>query len=148
VTDQRLRLAVVAVSVIGLGISGYLTYVHYAGIEPICAASGGCEKVQNSRYADLAGVPVALLGLIGYVGIGASALLRGEAARMAGCVIALVGAGFSLYLTYLELFQIHAICQWCVASAVAMVALATLTTVRALRADDITRRSDRPAAPA
>lgn len=144
--DRRLRLAVAAIALVGLGISGYLTYVHYAGVAPICAASGGCEKVESSRYAELAGVPVALLGLLGYLAIGATTLVRGEAARMAGSALALVGAGFSLYLTYLELFNIHAVCQWCVASAVAMVVLAALTTARAFQADELSRPSDRPAA--
>ena len=58
---DRLRTPVVVVALIGVAIAGYLTYVHYAGIEPICAASGGCEKVQSSDYAELAGIPVALL---------------------------------------------------------------------------------------
>jgi uncharacterized membrane protein len=133
-SGPHLRTAIVAASLLGVGISGYLTYVHYAGIEPICASSGGCEKVQNSRYAELAGVPVALLGLIGYLAILTTALLRSDTARLAGSFLALAGLGFSIYLTYLELFEIDAICQWCVASAVVMAALAALTVVSALHA--------------
>ena len=129
-TADRLRAGAVLAALLGLGISGYLTYVHYAGIEPICAASGGCEKVQSSSYADVAGVPVALLGLIGYAAILLAVVLPGEAARMAAFSMALVGFGFSLYLTYLELFEIDAICQWCVASAVVMTVLAVLTAMR------------------
>ena len=140
-STQRLRPAIVAASLIGVGISGYLTYVHYAGIEPICAASGGCEKVQSSRYAELAGVPVALLGLIGYLAILATALVRSDAARLAGSSLALAGLGFSLYLTYLELFEIDAICQWCVASAVAMAALAVLTVLRAASDEQAARHT-------
>ena len=131
--SDRLRPWVAAAAVLGLAIAAYLTYVHYAGIEPICAASGGCERVQSSRYAELAGVPVALLGLLGYAGILAAALLPGEGARLAAAWLAVVGLGFSLYLTYLELFEIEAICQWCVASAVIMGILAVLTVVRAGR---------------
>jgi uncharacterized membrane protein len=127
-----MRLAIRILAVAGLGVGGYLTYVHYAGLEPVCAASGGCEKVQSSTYAQLAGVPVALLGLLGYAAILATTFVRGETARLAGAGLALAGAGFSAYLTHLELFEIHAICQWCVASALLMAGLAVLTVSRAL----------------
>ena len=129
-SDRRLAYAIAAIGVIGLGVASYLTYVHYAGGEPVCLASGGCEKVQNSHYAKLAGVPVAVLGLVGYVAILGSLLVPGETGLFAGALIALSGFGFSAYLTYLELFKIHAICQWCVASAVLMTILAGLTVTR------------------
>ena len=132
---DRLRAAAAIAASVGLAIAGYLTYVHYAGIEPICAASGGCERVQSSDYAKLAGVPVALIGLAGYAAILTATLLPGETARLAAAWLALVGLGFSLYLTYLELFEIDAICQWCVGSAVIMAALAVLTVLGALRQD-------------
>jgi uncharacterized membrane protein len=91
--------------------------------------------VQTSEYAKLAGVPVALLGLLGYIAILAALLVprQGEAARMAAALFALVGFGFSMYLTYRELFTIDAICQWCVASAVIMCAIAVLSVLRVLR---------------
>ncbi len=117
---------------IGLGIAGYLTYVHYAGIQPVCT-TGGCEKVQASTYAELAGVPVALLGLLGYLGIGGSLWFRGDLGRTATAALAIIGFGFSAYLTYLELFVIDAICQWCVASAVLMTLLAVAAVTRMLR---------------
>lgn len=121
-----------AISIAGIGVAGYLTYVHYAGIEPVCT-TGGCAKVQSSTYAELAGIPVALLGLIGYLLIGSAVWAEGEEGRAGTAALALVGAGFSLYLTYLELFVIDAICQWCVVSAVLMVCLATLAVARLLR---------------
>ncbi len=86
--------------------------------------------MQNSDYAELAGVPVALLGLIGYGAILASLALPGDVGRFAGAVLALAGFGFSAWLTYVELFEIDAICQWCVASAVIMTALAVVTLLR------------------
>jgi uncharacterized membrane protein len=130
-SDRRLRIAVAVLAVAGLGVAGYLTYVHYADLEPICAGGGGgCEKVQSSDYAELAGVPVALLGLIGYAAILASLALPGEAGRFTGALLAFVGFGFSAWLTYVELFEIDAICQWCVASAVIMTALAVVTALR------------------
>jgi uncharacterized membrane protein len=133
--DRRLAQAVAAVALTGVGVAGYLTYVHYAGIEPLCAAgSGGCHKVQTSDYAELAGIPVAVLGLAGYLGILATLALRPlDASRLAGMLIAICGFGFSAYLTYREIFTIDAICQWCVASAVLMTVLAGLTTARLIR---------------
>ena len=133
---SRLRLTTAVLALVGLGIAGYLTYVHYAGLKPFClAGGGGCEKVQSSRWAELASVPVAVLGLAGYVAILATLALPDELGRTAAALVALVGAGFSGYLTYLELFQIHAVCQWCVASAAVMAALAVVSVVRLLRED-------------
>lgn len=131
---SRLVVAIGILALLGVALAGYLTYIHYADLKPFCLSSGGCEKVQTSDQSRLAGVPVALLGLIGYVLILGSLLVRGETGPLLGALLALVGCGFSLYLTYSEIFQIKAICQWCVASAVLMTILAVLTTVRALRA--------------
>lgn len=132
-SDRRLRIAILVLSVIGIGIAGYLTYVHYEGLKVLCLSGGSCETVQASRYAKLDGVPVAVLGLAGYIAILGSLAVRGELGRVAGFAIALIGFGFSAYLTYRELFTIKAICQWCVSSAVLMTFLAVLTAIRALR---------------
>jgi uncharacterized membrane protein len=132
-TDRRLRIAILVLSLIGIGIAGYLTYVHYEGLKVLCLSSGGCETVQASKYAKLDGVPVALLGLIGYIGILGTLPLRNDLGRVAGFGIALIGFGFSMYLTYRELFTIKAICQWCVSSAVLMTILVVLTAIRVLR---------------
>jgi uncharacterized membrane protein len=136
VSDRALRTAGIVLAVLGIGVAGYLVYVHYADIDPVCNIAHGCHKVQTSDYAKLAGVPVALLGLIGYVTILAALLTPGEAARMAAALFALVGFGFSMYLTYRELFTIDAICQWCVASAFLMTGLAIVCTWRLLREPD------------
>jgi uncharacterized membrane protein len=132
VSDHALRTAGLVLAVLGIGIAGYLTYVHYAGVEPACSIAHGCHKVQHSEYAALAGVPVAVLGLVGYVGILAALAVDGEPGRMAAALFALVGFGFSAYLTYRELFTIDAICQWCVASAVLMTGLAIVCVRRLL----------------
>lgn len=132
---DRLRTATLAVAVVGTGVAVYLTYAHYAGIDPACGISHGCSKVQASDWSDFAGIPVALFGLLGYVGILVSLLLiPGENGRLAAVGLSWIGFGFSTYLTYVELVEIDAICQWCVASAVCMTALAALTTTRFLRA--------------
>jgi uncharacterized membrane protein len=135
-TLDPMRRATLVLALLGAGIAGYLTWVHYAGLEVVClAGGGGCEKVQSSDYAELAGVPVAVLGLIGYLGILASLLMPEEPGRLAAAFLSLVGFGFSMYLTWAELFRIHAICQWCVASAVIMTALTVISLVRLLRYD-------------
>ena len=132
-SDRHLRVAVAVLALLGLAVAGYLTYVHYAELEPICAGGGGgCERVQNSSYAALAGVPVALLGLVGYALILLSVWVPGDTGRVVGALFALIGFGFSAYLTWLELFEIDAICQWCVVSAVLMTALALITGRRVL----------------
>ena len=120
--DRRMRTAILVLALIGTGVAAYLTYVHYEGLKVLCLSSGGCETVQASRYSKLDGIPVALLGLIGYVALLGSLLVRGELGRVAGFAIALIGFGFSMYLTYREIFTIKAICQWCVSSAVLMTA--------------------------
>ena len=99
-SERRLTTAIAVLGALGLAIAAYLTWVHYGDDTALCFASGDCEKVQESKYADLAGVPVALLGLIGYAGILASLALRGEAGRLATAFLALVGFGFSAYLWY------------------------------------------------
>jgi uncharacterized membrane protein len=129
---DRVRLASAAVAVVGLAIAGYLTAVHYAGGSPACAIAHGCEVVQQSRYAELAGVPVALLGLLGYAAILASLARDGETARTATAFLALAGFGFSAWLTYVELARLDAVCSWCVASAACMTLLAALSVTRLL----------------
>ena len=143
-SDRRLRQVAIVLAVIGLGVAGYLTYIHYEGIKPVCGLGGDCEKVQTSEWAYLAGVPVALLGLIGYVVILATLFSEREEALVAGALVALVGFGFSAYLTYRELFTIDAICPWCVASAVIMTLLAIVTTTRLLMAPATGRRGTVP----
>ena len=111
-------------AVIGLGVATYLTIIHYAGIKPACTAGTSCIKVQSSVWSKLDGVPVALLGLIGYIGITASLLAPDrEETRLATLGLTLVGFAFSGYLTYRELFSIHAICEWCASSAVILTLL-------------------------
>jgi uncharacterized membrane protein len=131
---DRLRAAMAGLALLGIAIAGYLTWIHYAGLKPLCiAGGGGCEQVQSSRYSELAGLPVAVIGLAGYVAILGSLWLRGDAALTLGVILTLTGLGFSAYLTYRELFTIDAICQWCVASALVMVALTGLAVARFLR---------------
>jgi uncharacterized membrane protein len=131
---RNLRVLLGVLAAAGLLISAYLTWVHFAQVAPVCVGgSGGCETVQSSRYASVLGVPVAVLGLVGYTGLLFSAVLRGELGVYLGFLIALIGTLFSVYLTYLEVFVIHAICQWCVASAAIMVAALICAALAAWR---------------
>ena len=142
--DAGLRLAAIVLALVGLGVAAYLTYIHYEGIKPVCGLGGDCEKVQTSEWSKLAGVPVAVLGLVGYAAILVTLFIDREAALIAGAIFALAGFGFSAYLTYRELFSIDAICQWCVASAVIMTLLAIVTTARLLRAPATGRQGTVP----
>jgi len=128
------RIGTIAVAVIGLGIATYLTIVHYAGGEPVCAIAHGCATVQKSDYATFVGVPVAVLGLIGYVGILASLVKDTETTRSITALLAIAGLAFSAWLTYVEIWELNAICIWCVGSAICMTLLAGLATTRLLRA--------------
>jgi uncharacterized membrane protein len=122
---RRWRPAALGLAVAGIAVAGYLTWVHYAELEPFCVGGGGgCERVQASDYAELSGIPVALIGLLSYCAIAAALASRSEMGVLLATGLALVGFGFSAYLTYLELFVIEAICQWCVANAVIATALA------------------------
>lgn len=135
-TERRLRIAALAFAALGICVAAYLTYVHYAGLQPFCAGgSHGCERVQSSTYAKVGGVPVAVLGLAGYTSIAAALLAPGERARLAAATLTVTGFGFSAYLTYLELFVIDAICEWCVTSALLLTALAVLSVWRLLAAE-------------
>jgi uncharacterized membrane protein len=122
--SRRLRRGMIALCGLGLADAIYLTYVHYAGIKPACTAGQSCIKVQTSEWSHVGSVPVALLGLIGYIGIMASLLWRDrEESRIATLGMTLIGVGFSGYLTYRELFSIHAVCEWCAASAIILTLL-------------------------
>ena len=120
--------AIAALAVVGLAISAYLTWVHYAGIEPVCSGISDCERVQSSSYAELVGIPVAVIGVAGYAAILASLWARVELTAL----LSYLGVAFSGYLTWAELFRIEAICQWCVASAIVSLVIAVLATLRAL----------------
>jgi uncharacterized membrane protein len=134
---RTVRIVMIVLTVIGIGLASYLTYVHYAGIKPACTAGESCTKVQTSVYSKVGGVPVALMGLLGYIAILGSLLApASENSRLATMALTLVGFGFSAYLTYRELFSIHAICEWCVSSAVILTILMLMSLWRFLRVED------------
>ena len=132
-----LRRAMTVLALLGLALATYLTIVHYAGLKPACTAGQACVKVQTSQWSQLDGVPVALIGLIGYVVILAVLLTPDrEETRLAVLGLTMVGFGFSAYLTYRELFSIHAICEECATSAVFMTVLLICAVYRYLATND------------
>jgi uncharacterized membrane protein len=138
---RALRTTLLVIAVVGMGWAAYLTYVHYSGEAPVCSLKGDpCAAVQKSIYSELAGVPVALIGAIGYLLIVATLIAGdGERMRFATAALTLGGFAFSAYLTYREIFTLHKICEDCVASAVIMTILMGLSLWRYLRND--TRRA-------
>ncbi|RME82722.1 MAG: vitamin K epoxide reductase [Caldilineae bacterium] len=124
----RRSLALPLLCLVGLGIAAYLSFVETTGSEAICGPVGNCNAVQSSPYARLFGVvPVGVLGMVGYVVLLAAWVLlrRGRAewveeVAWLAPVLAFFGVIFSIYLTYLELFVLGAVCMWCVSSAVIM----------------------------
>ena len=134
-TDRTLRLAVGLVALAGAGVAGYLTYVHYRPAALICTGGGGCEAVQESEYAEIVGIPVALLGLVAYVAVLGLVAWDSELARTIAAAIALAAVGFAAYLVVVQAFAIEAWCVWCLVNDLAVVpALAVLTVWRVLRA--------------
>jgi uncharacterized membrane protein len=135
-SPRILRLVMLLLTTVGLGVASYLTYVHYSGAPPLCTAGDSCLKVQTSIYSELDGIPVALMGLIGYVAILTSLLApENETTRLGTLTFTVAGFGFSAYLTYRELFSIHAICEWCASSAGIMTILMCLSVWRFLRGE-------------
>jgi len=122
-------------TIIGLGVAGYLAYVETQAVPAVCGPVGDCNAVQASSYARLLGVlPVGLLGVAGYAAI-LAAWLRGrlrsdrlaDYAPLSVLGMTVFGVLFSLYLTYLEPFVIKAVCAWCLTSAVIMTLLMLLS---------------------
>jgi uncharacterized membrane protein len=137
--SRRLRIALIVLTILGVALTSYLTYVHFSGEPPICSTKGNtCLQVQRSQYSELAGVSVALIGLIGYVLILGSLLApEQERTRFATAALTFGGFGFSLYLTYREIFTLHKICEECVTSAILITIMTCLSVWRYLHGADL-----------
>jgi uncharacterized membrane protein len=132
---KRLSIASLILAVLGAGISGYLTYVHY-NIDALVCAGGGCEVVQQSKYSEIMGIPIAMLGLGMFLGVIALIVVREKLVDYAylanaGIMLLLVsGLIYFAYLTYLEMNVIYAWCQWCVATSIVTLILFIVEVVR------------------
>ena len=131
---MRLRPAIAALALAGAAIAAYLAFVKLTGSTAVCPTSG-CETVQRSRYSELGGIPVSLLGLAAYLTIFATALLRHPLAVAAGAAVALAGVAFAAYLLVLQLWVIDAVCVWCASSDCVAALLAVLALLRARSLD-------------
>ena len=120
--DTRLRLAVGALSAAGIAVAGYLSYSRATDTTLICPTSG-CGKVQQSPYSDLLGIPVAYLGIVGYLAILGTTVSARRAASVAGAALAIVGSAFALYLLVAQVAIIDAVCVWCVTSDAILAAI-------------------------
>ena len=137
-SDRVLRTMLVVLSVAGAAVSAYVLVARWTSTGLLCS-TGGCETVQSSEYAELLGVPVAGLGLVGYLLIGAASLApRPVCAHRHG--VARVGAAaFGGYLLVIQLVVIDAVCDWCLVSDAITSAIAVIAVARLVGADD-----DRP----
>ena len=132
------QLALPVLGLAGMGISGYLTYVHYQNINAICLFNANCDKVLTSPYSQIWGIPLSLFGLAMYAGLTLLGVLNLVLYRRiegqnwpAGGIYALSLAGviFSLYLYYLEIFEIHAFCTWCIGSSIVMLIIFIISLI-------------------
>jgi uncharacterized membrane protein len=119
-------------AVVGLGVAVYLTYIEGTSAQAVCGPIGDCNAVQKSSYAKIFGlIPVGLIGALGYLAILAAWILGRISVQNSKALsrvksyspvtvwgMAFFGTLYSIYLTYLELFVIKAVCIWCLASAV------------------------------
>jgi uncharacterized membrane protein len=129
VSERRLRQAIATLALLGAAIAGYLTVTWAADVAPVCT-TGGCGKVQSSEYAEIAGIPVAALGLGAYLAIFATALRSGPAPAAIGAALALAGVTFSAYLFVIQAFVLEAFCLWCLLSDAVMAVLVAAAVLR------------------
>jgi uncharacterized membrane protein len=126
-----------AIAIAGVVISAYLTVVKLSGGQPYCGPIVGCETVNTSPYSSIFGIPVALIGMAASGAILAGVLSWYQNGSRNGLLLA-YGLGLAslpilAYLTYLELFVIHAVCVWCVGYAVTVIVGWLVATREVLR---------------
>jgi uncharacterized membrane protein len=130
------RMSAAVLSLAGLFISAYLYLYKIGRIGTLACGTGACETVQLSPWSRFAGVEVSLIGLLGYtlllfvslVGLqGRFSGQRWPMDLLAG--VSALGVSFTIYLTYIELFVLHAICRWCVASGLIITSIFLLAVL-------------------
>jgi uncharacterized membrane protein len=137
--DKRLRQITIVLAIIGLLVSIYMTVYKYSNNEAMCIGSSGCSEVNASRYSEINGIPVALLGVIGYSIILALLFLEGrpgffqQYGTMLLFGVSLIGFLFTLYLIYLEIALIKAYCPFCLTSQAVMTVIFIISVIRLAR---------------
>ena len=133
-SERILRSAIAFIGVLGVCVAAYIFISDQTSGAPACLAGGtGCETVAKSSYSHILGINVSIIGLAGWFLILGTVLFGNDYARLGGFLFTLGGFGFSIYLTYLEIWNIEAICQWCVTNAVLMTICFLLNIARLLR---------------
>lgn len=137
--NKRLTKITIALSLLGLAVSIYMTVYKYTGLDNMCLGSGDCHTVNFSRYADIRGIPVAVFGIIGYIAI----LLihwferKNEFLKVNGSMIffgiSLIGFFFTLWLVYVEVALLKAYCPFCITSQISMTLIFILSVIRVIR---------------
>jgi len=139
---MRRRQAIVLLALVGLLLALYLSLYKLGLIGTLQCGTGSCEYVQTSRYAEVLGMPVAFYGVVGYaalfvVGLAGvqPRLVTDRRVTVLLAALSSLGLAFTLYLTYIELFVLHAVCRWCVVSAVIIAAIWALSMWGVRRTD-------------
>ena len=138
--DKKLYWASIVFTVIGLAVSIYTTIEKLTNHSRMCLGNGNCQTVLSSSYAEIRGFPVSGVGIIGYVAILVALILEvkggrffKENATLAIFGMTLIGFLFTLYLIYLEIFVIKALCPFCVTSQVSMTILFVISLIRFIK---------------
>ncbi|HSJ90000.1 MAG TPA: vitamin K epoxide reductase family protein [Anaerolineales bacterium] len=137
--DNRLRKIIIGLAILGLLVSIYMTIFKLTNNEAMCIGSGGCSVVNASRYSEVNGIPVALIGVGGYAAILALLFLEQrpgffqENGTMMLFGISLVGFLFTLYLIVVEVFFIKAYCPFCLTSQAVMTIIFILSVTRLVK---------------
>lgn len=137
--DKNLYWTGFAAATVGLLVSIYMTIYKLTNNDAMCLGSGGCSYVNASRYSQVNGIPVAAIGLIGFLALMVVMLLESRSAFFAenGPLfefgMSLMGVLYSIFLTYLELYVIRHICPFCVTSALAILLVLIVSTIRMVR---------------
>jgi uncharacterized membrane protein len=138
-TDRKLYWATLAAAVLGIAVSIYMTIFKLTSNEAMCLGNGGCSIVNASKYSEIYGIPLGIIGLLGYGAIAVVLFLEDRSAffKENGPLLqfgmGLVGFLYSLYLTYLEAYVIHAFCPFCVASAILITLAFIIALIRLIR---------------
>ena len=136
VTGGRwLTWAALVLALVGAGITAYLTLEHGRGEAAACIIGHGCTVIASSKYAHIGDLPTASLGLLAYLVLAVFSGMRllspppevATRLRQVSLVIAAAGTGFSAFLMYVALFDLHATCLWCIASATTITLLLIAT---------------------
>lgn len=137
--DKWIHRVLIALLVVGLSVSIYMTIFKITGNEGMCLGSGDCSTVNASRFSEVNGIPVAVIGIGGYLAILGIVLLenRNSFLRQNGTLmvfgLSLGGFLFTLWLVYVELVLLKAICPFCVTSQVAMTLIFIVAVIRLIR---------------